>query len=707
MKIFSRDTNKVLGVSLSALLLAGVLGQCFTASAGNKTTDADTLQSSINSAVASLSEKDKEETVYVISDAKGTPNEVIVSEWLKNSENSSSLKDYTDLKDIYNTNGEETFENDGSGNLTWNAAGHDIHYRGVSDKQVPVKVNVSYYLDNAQIEPEQLANKSGHVKIRFDYENTEKHTAVVNGRETEVYVPFLVASGVILDDKNFSNISVTTGTVVDDGSRSIIVGCALPGMAESLDVTADDIDIPDSVEIEADTTNFVLSTTLTMAMAGLTEDLKLDENGKLDDLSGSMQALDSAACELVNGTTQLYDGISTLYDSCSQLQSGVGALLSGTQSLSNGAAAANDGAQQLTGGLSALSANSAALNGGALQLVNAVFASATTQIRTQLAASGVMTEEQANAITLTPSNYSSVFAQFTSSAQAAAEAQIRSALGAMTAEQQNLAMTIASDLVTEGSGLSVTQAVTTAAGMMQNAAVAQKACSAINDDWLANPQISNAIAQVVEKTGKDSDTAAKLVAVALVLDSSNPTAQLENAGAVLENAAKVAGTTADEAKISSLCLAAASSASEQGQALVQAKAQLDSVMGFYNGLASYTAGVDSACSGSQQLAAGVSALKDGSQQLLNGINTLNEGNSKLIDGVGQLKDGGASLSEGTKRFYDEGIKKLLGAFDGDYGELIARLQAVKEAGQSYKSFGGITQDMSGRVKFIIKTASIG
>ncbi|MEG1764035.1 MAG: hypothetical protein RR227_02400 [Oscillospiraceae bacterium] len=707
MKIFNRKTNRVVCVALSGLMLAGVMGQCFFASAGDKKTDADTLQDSINSAVSSISEKDKEETVYVISDANGNQNEVIVSEWLKNSKSSAILKDYTDLRDINNTNGDETFENDGKGNLSWNAAGSDIHYRGASDKQLPVKVQVSYYLDNVKIEPAQLANKSGHVKIHFDYENTAKHTSTVNGKKTEVYVPFLVASGVILDNENFSNVSVTKGAVVDDGSRNIIVGCALPGMAESLNVTADDIDIPDSVDIEADTTNFVLSTTLTMAMPGLTEDLKLDENGKLDDLSGSMSALDSAAQELIAGTTQLYDGISTLYDKCGQLQSGSGALLSGSQALSAGVLEANKGAQQLSGGLSALSANSSAINGGALQVVNAVFASATAQIRTQLVSSGMMSEEQANAITLTPSNYSSVFAQFTSSAEAAAEAQLRSALGAMDTDHQNLAMTIASDLVAAGSGVSVTQAVSTAAGMMQNAAIAQTACAAINDEWLANPAISAAIAQAVEASGKDSETAAKLVAVALALDSSNPTGQIEKAGTVLESAAKVAGTSADPAKISSLCLAAASSASAQGEALVKAKASLDGVMGFYNGLSTYTAGVDSACSGSQKLAAGVSALKDGSQKLLDGINTLNDGNTQLIDGVSQLKDGSVKLSEGTQRFYDEGIKKLIGAFKGNYGELTSRLQAIKEAGQSYKSFGGISPDMSGLSKFVIKTASVG
>ena len=41
-----------------------------------------------------------------------------------------------------------------------------------------------------------------------------------------------------------------------DGTRTIVAGFALPGMQDSLDIDKDEMEIPDYVEITADTTDF-------------------------------------------------------------------------------------------------------------------------------------------------------------------------------------------------------------------------------------------------------------------------------------------------------------------------------------------------------------------------------------------------------------------------------------------------------------------
>ncbi len=85
-------------------------------------------------------------------------------------------------------------------------------------------------------------------------------------------------SGMILSQENFSNVKVTNGKVISDGSRNIVVGVALPGLSESIGFsdTKDlkDIDIPEYVEVEADTTNFKLDMTATVATTGVLEDLE-------------------------------------------------------------------------------------------------------------------------------------------------------------------------------------------------------------------------------------------------------------------------------------------------------------------------------------------------------------------------------------------------------------------------------------------------
>ena len=57
---------------------------------------------------ASESTADKEETVYVKTDANGEEKTVIVSDWLKNFSGEAKIKDATDLTDVENVKGNET-----------------------------------------------------------------------------------------------------------------------------------------------------------------------------------------------------------------------------------------------------------------------------------------------------------------------------------------------------------------------------------------------------------------------------------------------------------------------------------------------------------------------------------------------------------------------------------------------------------------------
>ena len=84
-----------------------------------------TLIEQLSSATSNVAESDKEETVYVIADAEGSTQSVIVSDWLKNNDGDSELSDSSRLSDIENTKGDESFTQDGE-DLTWQADGNDI-----------------------------------------------------------------------------------------------------------------------------------------------------------------------------------------------------------------------------------------------------------------------------------------------------------------------------------------------------------------------------------------------------------------------------------------------------------------------------------------------------------------------------------------------------------------------------------------------------
>ena len=84
----------------------------------------------VMAAAASTSDNSvqKEETVYVNTTAAGDVTDVTVSNWLKNSGDSSGseIKDTSDLTDIKNVKGDETFTQNGD-NLTWSTDGKDIY----------------------------------------------------------------------------------------------------------------------------------------------------------------------------------------------------------------------------------------------------------------------------------------------------------------------------------------------------------------------------------------------------------------------------------------------------------------------------------------------------------------------------------------------------------------------------------------------------
>ena len=69
---------------------------------------------------------EKEETVYAISDAQGNVREIIVSDWLKNAAATGTLQDASNLKDIANVKGQETFTQGADGDILWNTAGDGI-----------------------------------------------------------------------------------------------------------------------------------------------------------------------------------------------------------------------------------------------------------------------------------------------------------------------------------------------------------------------------------------------------------------------------------------------------------------------------------------------------------------------------------------------------------------------------------------------------
>lgn len=590
-------------------------------------------------------EADKEETVYVITDAAGNIQETIVSDWLKNKDGTPRIVDATNLTNIENVKGDETYTKGENDEIIWEAAGSDIYYQGKTGQASPIEIKITYYLDGQKISPEDLAGKSGKVTIRLDYQNNAKEKVTVGGKEEEVYIPFTVVSGMLLPVDTFSNVEVTNGKMVSDGSRNIVVGVAMPGLKESIDpegklCDADtDLEIPEYVEVTADVEDFALDMTLSVAMPDILSDFEFSDTIDMSDLESSMDELNDAAVQLVDGSGSLKDGTNTL-------EKGTGELKSGASALNSGIAQYTDGVSELTGGLEQLKNGSSALASGAAQVSEGVDTLST-------ALSGMTATLAENIQTQTANQ---------AACQAAVEADRAAVAGELTAYAGNVA-NAAANTAAEVAAQVVLNDVTTALSQGQ-----QPDQAAI----MAHVQSEVANAVPAAAAGVSSEGVQTAIS-SLATDSGN----LGGATGALT----VLNTINGQTDLSSL------------PALVQGAQDVA------NGAASLDAGIRSALNGANTLNGSSQSLKDGCSRLTVGADELAAGAAKLSQGAGELNDG-------MVQFNEEGIQKLTGALDGDVTTAMDRIDAVLSAGNRYSTFTKLADGQEGRVKFIIRTGNV-
>ena len=726
--------TKFISLALCAVVLFAAVGTSVFALTGEgKESEDENQETTINASAEA--ETSKDETVYVLAGADGTVQKIIVSDWIKNAMAADSLEDKTELSDIENIKGDESFTLGGDNSCVWDAQGNDIYYQGNIEKELPVQMSVCYTLDGQAIAPEALAGQSGHVTIRFDYQNMQYEEVLLDGKTEKIYVPFTMLTGMLLDTEVFRNVTISNGKLINDGDRIAVVGIAFPGLQEDLAISKEKLDIPDYVEISADVENFEMGMTMTLAtteLFGAIDSDKLD----LHELSDAMAELTDAMDQLMDGSSQLYDGLCTLLEKSGDLVSGINKLAegaaqlkAGAESLDSGAAQLQAGAAQLSSGLNTLNANSSSLNGGARQ----VFSSLLSMANTQLSEAGLSVPA------LTIDNYASVLdgviaslddtavyqaaleqvtatvnanrgmieEKVTEAVQAQVEAEVSAQVTAAVQEtvtqavheneaqfraaviQQALGMTVEEYKAAIEAGL-VTQEQQDAV----NAAV-EAAMQAEIDARMQREEIQAQINAVTQQTVGEQMQSDKIQA----LIASNTELQVQQA--------------ISEAMSSDAVQAQLSAAAEGAKSVIALKSSLDSYNAFYLGLITYTSGVSSAAAGANELKTGADALKAGTSELsagaaelLQGIQTMKDSAPALVDGITQLRDGSMELSDGLKQFNEEGIQKLIEAVDGDLDGLSNRIRVTADVAKHYTSFSGISEDMDGDVKFIYKTDSI-
>lgn len=602
----------------------------------------------------------RDETVYVIANTDGSVRQIIVSDWIQNGLAAAQVEERSELSQVEAVKGSATYTLGQDNARVWDAQGQDLYYQGSIEKALPVDMTVTYQMDGQTVTPGQIAGKSGHVTIRFDYENRQYEMVEIDGTEEKIYVPFAMLTGLLLDSDRFTNVTVSNGKLFCDGSHTAVVGVAFPGLQEDLAMEKDRLDIPDYVEIEADVKDFSLATAVTVASSGLFDQLDDETLEKLEmgELTDGIGRMTDAMDHLMDGSSQLYDGLCTLLDSSQQLI---------------------DGVDRLCQGLNELTAHNSQLNGGAKQVFESLIAAANSQLQT----SGMTVPE------LTVDNYSQVLEsllQQLDGASAYAESEARKKIEAAVAAQQEQVSAAVEQAVEQQVAAQVEQAVEqqvwqqvlSAAGLTKETYDAGIAAGAISQKQ--QEQLKAALkAQMASETIKGLISQTK----AAKMESDEIRALIGQK--TEQTMAELVEENLQSEEVQSQIRSAAEQASAGAQSIRSLKEQLDSYQSFYQGLLAYTAGVAQARDGAAQLQSSLPAL---------------------TDGVTRLRDGSMELSDGLRQFREEGIQKLADALGGDLGQLSSRLKAIREAAQNYRSFSGDAEDMPSQVRFIYRMEAI-
>ena len=816
--------------------------------------DADDIADKLMDSVSLKdNDADKDESVYLISDANGNVNKTIVVDHLKNKDKKDTLDDASNLSDIENVKGKEKFTQSGD-KLTWQAGGKDIYYQGTATEEPPVTQKVTYYLDGKEISPEDLAGKSGKVKIRFDYTNTTSYTETVNGEKQTVSVPFAAITGLVLGD-GFENIEVTNGKAEVSDSSSVVLGYALPGLKDSLGIKDKDLDgdvnIPEYMEMTADVENFSMPAAMTFVVNA--SDYVSTDGIDTSDLDDMINDLKDASTQLQDGSKTLAEGTDTLADGLSTLQSKLGTFASGVGTLKSGLKTYTDGVSTLSGGLNTLGNSTGALVSGADKLNSGAgqLASGSATLKDGLksytdganglakgasdldAGIGTLAEKSGTLVdgaTKLDDGASQLSASassinegiksldtglktpLTDKEKAGYQAAAKDSVDKQFSNPDNEANYENTKAKASGvyyetmtSDDSVKQAVqllkndsdlmnminATVGATVETAIkgsvpdLANKDTATIKKTYNNNPELQQSVKEGLNlpQTIPDYDALVsaivdqKLNDMATKVMAGVANNSKDKVGEAVADAAKTGAENAAQSAVITGIESAKSNVSSQinakqenGYSLVTgaddlstgASSLANGTKSLVNSIPTLTGGIKQLKDGSSQLNAGaakltsnndtlnagatalnagasqlsagtqslmnsVPTLTSGIKQLVDGSNTLVANNAKLNSGASQLADGtnqivsgvdqlttgsktlseGAhTLADGMVQFNEEGINKILDAYNGDLKPFTDKLQAVIDAGEEYQTYSAIADGQTGSVKFIYKLASI-
>ena len=655
-------------------------------------------------AKTSADDADKSEMVYAKADAAGNVYDVSVETILKNRDpaGNKQIEDYSVLKEIKNTEGDEEFSQEGN-KLLWDNHGEDISYKGKTDQQLPVAVSITYFLDGKEIKPDQLAGESGALRMRIDYKNTTSEQIQTGGETVTVPVPFAACTILFLPEDHFTNMKVENGRVISMEGNQVVIGAALPGLSECLELEewepTEEIEIPEYVEITADVTDFKLDFTATVISSGIFSKLEEEDLKELEEIPGDVEELRDATSKLADGGKELNDGAAefgsylTQYISGGgQIGEGISQLTQGLETLSGQSSALTDGAGAVSSGLGELEEALAGIDFSGADMdmapvtaaANALAADAQT-LQTQLQAVQSLTSQLQD------------FAGQAAAYKSGVDSSVQSA-------KETLAGLTGTDL----SGLE--QAAALQAGDQAGAAAADAVRQALEGSGLSEDIIENAA------EGARNAAAAGIDLTGITADAQGQiTAQAEQASASLDaipsleipqiqaETGDISATITDMQKQLEILSGAAKSMSGLGTQMEQLQTVIGNLKEAVSGLAK---GSSALSEGVSAYTKAVSGISDGAAALCEGFGTYSTGGQSLSEGYASMRSGIGLLAEGLQEFDQEAAGELEKMAGDSLKQRITKIKGLRSADLAYDNFAGLADGRTGSVRFIIETDEI-
>lgn len=225
-------------------------------------------------------------------------------------------------------------------------------YQGnLASTDLPWNVHIAYELDGQRIAPEELAGKSGELRILIE---TDRNTMV----DQAYYDNYMLQITCTLPIDHATHVATEEGAIALAGSNTSVSFTGMPGKDGSFSLTAQVKDFEmEGISIAAIPFSMVLDMPDSSALVAQFDELIAGT----EQLKSGANDLEAGAGALSGGVQKLDEGTSQLQSGAGELSSGVAAYMAGVAQVSQGLAQAAEGSKTFAAKLQELAAASAGI----------------------------------------------------------------------------------------------------------------------------------------------------------------------------------------------------------------------------------------------------------------------------------------------------------------------------------------------------------